>query len=98
MEWIIGTGENGFGALLRRDGYLFQAPLSYYSKAAHWDLSPGYQNGDLAFNRLIQPGCIYCHSGRPQPVPNFARASMRHCFYADISRLRKLSRPRLSAC
>jgi predicted CXXCH cytochrome family protein len=72
MEWIIGTGENGFGALLRRDGYLFQAPLSYYSKAAHWDLSPGYQNGDLAFNRLIQPGCIYCHSGRPRPVPNFA--------------------------
>ena len=72
MEWIVGTGENGFGALLRRDGYLFQAPLSYYSKAAHWDLSPGYQNGDLAFNRLIQPGCIYCHSGRPQPVPNFA--------------------------
>jgi hypothetical protein len=72
MEWIIGNGENGFGALLRRDGYLFQAPLSYYSRPAHWDLSPGYQNGDLAFNRLIQPGCIYCHSGRPQPVPNFA--------------------------
>ena len=71
MEWIIGTGENGFGALLRRDGYLFQAPLSYYSKPAHWDLSPGYQNENLSFNRLIQPGCIYCHSGRPQPVPNF---------------------------
>ncbi|HTJ29179.1 MAG TPA: tetratricopeptide repeat protein [Acidobacteriaceae bacterium] len=72
MEWIIGAGENGFGALLRRNGYLFQAPLSYYSNARHWDLSPGYQNGDLAFNRLIQPGCIYCHSGRPQPVSNFA--------------------------
>ena len=68
MEWIVGTGENGFGALLRRDGYLFQAPLSYYSRVAHWDLSPGYQNGNAAFNRAIQPGCIYCHSGRPQPV------------------------------
>lgn len=72
MDWIIGTGENGFGALLRHDGYLFQAPLSYYSRPAHWDLSPGYQNSDLAFSRLIQPGCIFCHSGRPQPVPNFA--------------------------
>ena len=68
LEWIIGTGENGFGALLRRGDYLFQAPLSYYTKAAEWNLSPGYQNGDLGFNRIIQPGCIYCHSGRPQPV------------------------------
>jgi Tetratricopeptide repeat len=69
MGWIIGTGENGFGALLRRDEYLFQAPLSYYTRAAHWDLSPGYQKEDDAFNRIIQPGCIYCHSGRPQPIP-----------------------------
>jgi tetratricopeptide (TPR) repeat protein len=68
MNWIIGTGENGFGTLLRRDDYLFQAPLSYYTRPARWDLSPGYQNQDDAFNRVIQPGCIYCHSGRPQPV------------------------------
>jgi predicted CXXCH cytochrome family protein len=72
MGWIVGTGENGFGALLRRGDYLFQAPLSYYTQAAEWNLSPGYQNGDLGFNRLIQPGCIYCHSGRPQPVAGFA--------------------------
>jgi len=70
LEWIIGTGENGFGALLRRDNYLFQAPLSYYSRAAHWQLSPGYQNEALSFNRAILPGCIYCHSGRPTPVAN----------------------------
>ena len=72
VGWIIGTGENGFGALLRRDGYLFQAPLSYYTRASEWNLSPGYQNGDYGFNRIIQPGCIYCHSGRPQPVAGFA--------------------------
>jgi cytochrome c-type biogenesis protein CcmH/NrfG len=68
MSWIVGTGENGFGALLRRDDSLFQAPLSYYTRAARWDLSPGYQNEDYGFDRVIQPGCIYCHSGRPQPV------------------------------
>jgi hypothetical protein len=68
MGWIIGTGENGFGALLRRGDYLFQAPLSHYTRAARWDLSPGYQNQDDGFNRVIQPGCIYCHSGRPQPI------------------------------
>jgi tetratricopeptide (TPR) repeat protein len=68
MGWIIGTGENGFGALLRRGDYLFQAPLSYYRQVARWDLSPGYQNQDDGFNRVIQPGCIYCHSGRPTPI------------------------------
>jgi Tetratricopeptide repeat len=68
IGWIIGTGENGFGALLRRGDYLFQAPLSHYTQTARWDLSPGYQNQDDGFNRVIQPGCIYCHSGRPQPI------------------------------
>jgi hypothetical protein len=68
MGWIIGTGENGFGALLRRGDTLFQAPLSHYTQTARWDLSPGYENQDDGFNRVIQPGCIYCHSGRPQPI------------------------------
>ena len=68
MGWIIGTGENGFGALLRRGDYLFQAPLSHYTQTGRWDLSPGYQKQDDGFNRIIQPGCIYCHSGRPQPI------------------------------
>lgn len=68
MSWVIGTGENGFGLLLKRGDFVFQAPLSYYMRASHWNLSPGYQNGDYSFNRLILPGCIYCHSGRAQPV------------------------------
>ena len=72
LGWIVGTGENGFGALLRRGDYLFQAPLSYYTRAAEWNLSPGYQNGDYGFNRIILPGCIACHSGRPQPIAGFA--------------------------
>jgi Cytochrome c554 and c-prime len=70
MDWIIGTGENGFGALLNRDGFLFQAPLSYYSKPAAWRLSPTYEVANQSFNRIIVPACLSCHSGRPRPVPN----------------------------
>jgi hypothetical protein len=69
VEWIVGAGANGFGGIVRREGYLFQGPLSYYSKAAKWDLSPGYEFGDYGFNRPILAGCIGCHSGRPRPVP-----------------------------
>lgn len=68
LEWIIGAGVNGFGAILQDDHYLFQAPLSFYSKARDWEPSPGYEFADLGFNRPITPGCISCHSGRPNAV------------------------------
>jgi tetratricopeptide repeat protein len=69
IEWIIGAGVNGFGAILQEDHHLFQAPLSFYSKTRSWEPSPGYEFTDLGFNRPITPGCISCHSGRPNAVP-----------------------------
>ena len=68
LEWIIGSGVNGFGGLLRKDGFLFQAPLSFYTHPMTWEPSPGYESIDLGFSRPITPGCIFCHSGRPNPV------------------------------
>jgi tetratricopeptide (TPR) repeat protein len=68
LDWILGSGANGFGGILQRDGVLFQAPLSFYSKPKTWGLSPGYEFGDYGFNRPILAGCIFCHSGRPRPV------------------------------
>jgi hypothetical protein len=70
VNWIIGSGANGFGALLKRGDFLFEAPLSFYSKTQSWALSPGYEFGDYGFNRPILPGCITCHSGQPQAVLN----------------------------
>jgi hypothetical protein len=70
VNWIIGSGANGFGALLKRGDFLFEAPLSFYSKTQSWALSPGYEFGDYGFNRPILPGCIACHSGKPRAVLN----------------------------
>ncbi len=70
IEWLIGAGANGFGAIVQRDHYLFQAPQSFYSKPKTWGPSPGYEFVDLGFNRPIQAGCIFCHGGRPSPVAN----------------------------
>jgi len=69
LEWIIGAGENGLSGLVRQSDYVFQAPLSFYSKAQRWELSPGYELGNSGFNRPILPGCISCHSGRPNALP-----------------------------
>lgn len=68
IEWIIGSGANGFSPVVRRGNYLFEAPLSFYSKPNTWGLSPGYEFHDYGFTRPILPGCIVCHSGQPQPV------------------------------
>lgn len=70
VEWIIGSGANGFGAIVRRGDTLFEAPLSFYSKTQRWALSPGYEFYDYGFSRPILPACIVCHSGRPRPIPD----------------------------
>jgi hypothetical protein len=68
IEWLIGAGVNGFGPVVEQDHYLFQAPLSFYTRPGTWGPSPGYEATDLGFNRPILPGCIFCHSGRANPV------------------------------
>ena len=68
LDWILGSGANGMGGLVQKEGYLFQAPLSFYSKPRTWGLSPGYEFGDYGFNRPILAGCIFCHSGRSRPI------------------------------
>jgi hypothetical protein len=68
IDWIIGAGVNGYGAIVRKGDFLFQAPLSFYTRPMKWAPSPGYEFTDLGFNRPITPGCIFCHSGRPNSV------------------------------
>ncbi len=70
ISYVIGAGENGKSFAVERGSYLFQAPLSYYSKEGRWALSPGFENVDQGFNRPIFEACITCHAGRPQAVPN----------------------------
>ncbi len=68
LAYVIGSGENGVGFLIQRDGYLFEAPLSYYTKSHNWGFSPGYERHNYAFTRPVIAECTGCHSGRPQPV------------------------------
>ncbi len=67
-DYVVGAGENGFGFVIARDDYLFEAPLSYYTKSRIWSFSPGYEAHNYAFTRPVVEQCIGCHSGQPQPV------------------------------
>ena len=68
LAYVVGAGENGFGFIVQRDGYLFEAPLTYYSKPRIWSFSPGYELRNLGFSRPVLAECISCHSGRAQSL------------------------------
>lgn len=71
LNWFIGSGNVGRSYLFEVEGFLFQAPVSYYSSVGRLDLSPGYadkQNIDLA--KPVEEPCLYCHASQPQPVAN----------------------------
>jgi hypothetical protein len=77
LEYVVGSGMNGFTYLVRRDNRLFEAPLSYYSKTGQWELSPGYVAADMGFSRPVLSGCLACHNGQAEAVPN------REALYRD---------------
>ena len=56
IEYVIGAGENGFGYIVRRGQYLFEAPFSYYTKFQRWQLSPGFEFADYGFGRPDSDG------------------------------------------
>jgi hypothetical protein len=69
VAYVIGSGNNAFGYLTQIAGYLFQCPISYYSKRGIWDMAPGYERDrEPDFTRPVTMECLLCHSGQPLPV------------------------------
>ncbi len=68
LEWFVGSGNVGRSFLFSADGVLFQAPVSYYSAARKWDISPGYGGKrTIQLARAVEPGCLQCHASAAQP-------------------------------
>ena len=69
LGWFLGSGRVGRSFLFALDGWLFQAPVSYYTQGGRWAPSPGFDRQpamDLA--RAVEPSCLQCHTTRPQPA------------------------------
>lgn len=69
LQWFIGSGKVGRSFLFARDGFLFQAPVSYFAGAQSWGLSPGFgavPHVDLA--KPVEPPCLRCHATGSAPV------------------------------
>jgi predicted CXXCH cytochrome family protein len=63
LPYFVGSGAVARAYLLAADGYLFEAPVNYYSGSSKWDLAPGYDHYAYPFmTRAIVPECLNCHA------------------------------------
>lgn len=70
IDFIIGSGHQTRSYLLWRNGFLYEAPITWYARVRRWGLSPGYDEGkNSRFSREIQPACLFCHASGWQPIP-----------------------------
>ncbi|HBN79461.1 MAG TPA: hypothetical protein DD473_27300 [Planctomycetaceae bacterium] len=72
VNYFIGSGSQGRSYLIGKDDRFYQSPMTWYSLAAHWNLSPGYSRDNLHFERVITDGCLSCHVGRVETQETLA--------------------------
>ena len=70
IDYVIGSGNAAFGYLVRVGDAIFQSPITYYSELKTWGMAPGMERySDPDFTRPASAECLWCHAGRPRPVP-----------------------------
>lgn len=68
IDYIIGSGHHTNSHLINRNGYVYQAPITFYTQEKRWDLAPGFEEVNERFGRLIATECLTCHNHFPQHV------------------------------
>jgi hypothetical protein len=67
--FAIGSGNQGRSFAIAIDDAFFQSPISWYTRRALFDLSPGYETDRSPdFFRPITPDCLFCHAGAARPI------------------------------
>lgn len=71
IDYIVGSGQHTNSHIFSSNGYLYQAPITFYTQKKQWDLAPGFEKGASSrFSRLIEIECMSCHNGYPKFVDN----------------------------
>ena len=63
IHYKIGSGNHTNSHLYQINGFIHQAPYTFYTQDSIFDLPPGYENGNSSrFNRKIGIECMSCHN------------------------------------
>ena len=69
IDYIIGSGQHTNSHLIETNGYLYQAPLTYYTQDSILDFPPGFDNDqNTRFARKMGLECVACHNAYPDFV------------------------------
>lgn len=68
ISYIIGSGQHTNSHLLDINGYVHQAPITFYTQTKKWDLAPGFEDKNERFSRIISTECLTCHNHLPKHV------------------------------
>lgn len=67
ISYIIGSGHHTNSHFTEENGYVFQAPITFYTQNGQWDLPPGFEGGhNTRFSRKIGMECMSCHNSLPE--------------------------------
>ncbi len=70
IDYVVGSGQHTNSHLIERNGYLYQAPITWYVQENRWGLAPGFTEwGNPRFGRWIGAECVTCHNHLPEQVP-----------------------------
>lgn len=68
IAYIIGSGQHTNSHIVDYNGYIYQAPITYYTQEERWDMAPGFRGDNIRFSRLLATECITCHNHLPEFV------------------------------
>lgn len=67
LSYYFGSGAAGRSFGYVHDGFLFEAPVTWYAQTGAWDVSPGYQSDTVSrWSRPVDPSCLFCHASQPR--------------------------------
>ena len=70
LAFAVGSGTRAFSYLISDDGFLYEAPVAYYTRGHSWGLPPGYDRYSYPFlTRPVTPPCLSCHASFLQVQP-----------------------------
>lgn len=68
VSYIVGSGQHTNSHIVDFNGYIYQAPITFYTQKGAWDLAPGFDEFNERFDRVLTTECITCHNNYPTPV------------------------------
>jgi len=68
LLFFVGSGKKGRTYLFSDEGYLFEAPINWYSQERRWNMTPAYIDApEIPMNLPSYSSCLNCHTSGLQP-------------------------------